>query len=282
MLPKTDYLKLKPMHINASPEDFKGNGTLGRYVFLTGCTSRAEKIAEHFQDRKQKKHQRGHNLYLGYIMDGNSKIDVAAISTGMGAASADIIFHELCILGAKRFLRVGTAGSLQSNFVKVGDVVIATAAVRDEDTSGNYMPSEFPATASIEMITAALEAAKNNERVHAGIIHSKGSFYAREIKCSFLKENEDYVQYLKKAGVLASEMECSILFILSSIMGFHLAEDFKLPQHKIITGAILAIVGTDEDAVCETQEAGQSIERAIDLAFETFKQLYVKEANIIK
>ncbi|MGA2654522.1 MAG: nucleoside phosphorylase [Gammaproteobacteria bacterium] len=281
MIPKHEYLKLKPLHINASSEDFEGNGGIGRYVFLVGCASRAEKIAQQFHNLKQKKHPRGHTLHTGHIESEHGNIDVAVISTGMGAASTDIIFHELCILGAKRFLRVGTAGSLQPHYIKIGDVVIATAAVRDEATSGNYIMLEFPATASIEMMTAALTAArnsKNREHIHAGIVHSKDSFYAREIKCSFMNENKDYMTYLKKAGVLVSEMECSIVFTLSSVIGFHLSEGFNVPHNKIISGAILAVVGTDEcEAISDTEKAAEAIESAIELAFNTFKALYKEE-----
>jgi uridine phosphorylase len=164
----------------------------------------------------------------------------------------------------------------------LGDVVIATAAVRDETTSGNYIMQEFPATASIEMMTAALTAARESsfhENIHAGIVHSKDSFYAREIKCSFMKDNMDYMSYLKKAGVLVSEMECSIVFTLSSIIGFHLSEGFNVPSNKIISGAVLAVVGDDEvEAIADSEKASLAIERAIDLGFDTFRALYRNES----
>ena len=51
---------------------------------------------------------RGHNVYLGKL----GEIDVGVCSTGMGAPSTDIIITELIRLGARRFLRIGTAGSV--------------------------------------------------------------------------------------------------------------------------------------------------------------------------
>lgn len=85
---------------------------------------------------------------------GREVIDVAVISTGMGCASADIIINELYLLGDKRFIRIGTAGSLQPTKIKVGDIVIPTAAVRDEDTSTNYIYREYPAIASLNIVNA--------------------------------------------------------------------------------------------------------------------------------
>nr|WP_280123922.1 hypothetical protein [Coxiella endosymbiont of Ornithodoros amblus] len=53
--------------------------------------------------------------------------------------------NELIYLGTKRFLRIGTAGSLQPQWIKTGDVVIATEAAWDEYTSSCYVDIGYSA-----------------------------------------------------------------------------------------------------------------------------------------
>ena len=45
-------------------------------------------------------------------------------------------------------------------YTRVGEKVIATGAVRYEGTSVQYMPIEFPAVASHDMVSALIESAK--------------------------------------------------------------------------------------------------------------------------
>ncbi|MHB1948369.1 MAG: phosphorylase family protein, partial [Gammaproteobacteria bacterium] len=142
----------KPHHINATPADLDGNNGIGRYIFLPGSEGRAKEIADRFDRVDVKHHQREHNLYLGTIKADGKKIDVAAIATGMGCPSTEIIVHELFNLGAKRFLRVGTSGSLQPGLIHAGDIINVQASVRDEDTTRHYAPLELPAISSLEFV----------------------------------------------------------------------------------------------------------------------------------
>src|SRR3990167_3178717 len=145
-----------PHHINVTADDLMGNNGIGRYILLPGSDGRAKQIAQYFNHVTIKPHSRGHNLYLGTLTTDSQSIDVATIASGMGCPSMEIILHELFSLGAKRFLRVGTAGSLQPNRVKMGDIIHVQASVRDEQTSSDYVPIEFPAVSSIEFAIPVL------------------------------------------------------------------------------------------------------------------------------
>merc|ERR1712137_1438515 len=122
----------------------------------------------------------------------------------MGCPSVDIVVTELIKLGAKRFIRVGTAGSLQPHTIRVGDVVIASAAVRDEGTSRHYAPIEFPAIAAPTMVQALKHAAgdvsqtsefmKSGSKIYCGIVHTKDSLYAREFgEGALVQSHKDYM-----------------------------------------------------------------------------------------
>lgn len=260
-----------PQHINATPQDLRGNQGIGRYLFLTGSDNRAKEISEHFDDKIVLPHGRQHNLYLGSITHQNDKIDVGAISTGMGGPSADIIINELIMMGARRFLRIGTAGSLQPDRIKVGSIVIATGAVRDDKASWDYIYREYPALASLEYLIAAGRA--NNHQpsaeIHFGIVHSKSSLYAREFHLSLMPENDNYMTTMRHAGVIASEMECAQLFTLSSLMSH------KLMPERILCGGILAIVGDHTSFSNEKEQVDAVISKTIRLGLDLTHEIYL-------
>lgn len=260
-------------HINATHEDFLGNDGIGRYLFLTGSDERARELSAYFSDVELRPHPRQHNLYLGTITnEHHDKIDVGAISTGMGGPSADIIINELIMLGARRLLRIGTAGSMQPDKIRVGSLVIATGAVRDDKASWDYIYKEYPALASMEFLIAVHRARDKNAfnfPVHFGIVHSKSSLYAREYNYSLLEENHSYMRTLRQAGVLASEMECAQLFILSSLMSRHLPQD-----QAILSGGILAIIGDDTSFTDNKDDISLTINNALQLGLCTVRELY--------
>lgn len=260
-----------PHHINATKEDLAGNGSIGRYIFLPGSDGRAKEISQHFTGVRVRTSARAHNLYLGTLECDGKQLDVASVSTGMGTPSLDIVVNELIKLGGRRFLRVGTAGSLQKRRIRIGDLIVATGAVRDENTSRLYVPPEYPALASMEMVEAARKAASRlglSSRTHYGLVHSKDSLFAREFKEGPMKaENSAYMKMLEDSGVLASEMESSHLFILASLFSH-----VNGPERDILAGTVLGIIG-DERPFGTPDEVEGAVASAIALALETVRVL---------
>lgn len=271
-----------PHHINATAEDLEGNNGIGRYIFLPGSDGRAQEIANHFSNLTVKHHHREHNLYLGTLKSDGKKIDVAAIASGMGCSSMEIILHELFNLGAKRFLRVGTAGTLQPNFVPVGSLVNVQASVRDDGTTRHYAPIELPAIASLELVTAILVAAekmKLGEELHTGIVHCKSSLYARQLAAGpRAPENQQYLSLLAQSGVLATEMETAALFIQTQLYNYQLMQAGDTPKNRVLAGAVLAIIGTI-DYLTNSPLATSAIQDSIALALETVKILATQEMD---
>jgi len=283
MIKNNEY---KPYHLNASADDLAGNNGIGRYILLPGSDGRAKEISKQFDQLTIKSHDRGHNLYLGTIVHKKKPIAVAAVSSGMGCPSMEIILHELFHLGGKRFLRLGTAGSLQPNLVKLGDLVNAQAAVRDEDTTDDYVPAGFPANASPECITAILEAAKLlglAGYLHTGLVHCKSSFYAREFGEGPKNQiNKNYINLLTKCGVLASEMETSALFILSQLYNYQLMQKGNGPAFRVLCGAILSIVADpahSTDPFATAAQSAKTITNMTNLSLETIRLLAEMDEN---
>lgn len=271
----------KPIHINATKDDLVGNNGIGRYIFLPGSDGRAKEIAGHFEHMSVKEHPRGHHLYLGTLAHNGRNIDVAAVSSGMGCPSMEIILHELFHLGGKRFLRVGTAGSLQPERVKLRDIIDVQATVRDEDTTLGYMPREVPAVASFEMISAIDIAAKKlglADQLHIGTVHCKSSFYAREFSAGpSASVNDAYIDLMSQCGVLASEMETATLFIQSELYHHQLQSKGTGPTYRVLSGAILGIMAIPPHHFEPPETAGIINKRSIQLALETIKTLFESE-----
>ena len=271
--------KFTPHHMNATVVDLAGNNGIGRYILLPGSDGRAQEIAQSFNHLQVKQHPRGHHLYMGTIDCDGKPIDMAAISSGMGSPSMEIILHELFNLGGRRFLRIGTAGSLQTKSVKLGNIINVQASVRDEHTTVHYAPLSVPAIASFEFVLAILRSAKKLgmlDLVHTGIVHSKSAYYAREFGAGPQAEkNRAFIHLLTECGVLASEMETAALFIQSQLYNYQLMQAGVGPANRVLSGAILGVVSTPPDQYEFASEEKSTIQQLIKLAFETIRALAV-------
>lgn len=211
-------------------------GDVGKYVLLPGDPFRTDMLAKKLDNASVVAHNREHKTWTGYL-DGEK---VSITSTGMGGPSAAIAIEELIHCGAETFIRIGTAGRMTdsvSNKEWVG--LIATAAIRDEGTTRQYIPIEYPAVANREVVNALVKAAKdNNFAFGEGIVHCKDSFYAQHDpdslpNATFLKTRWEAWE---KGNTKASEMETAALFVLSTI-------------RNVRSGAILAFGSMNEETV---------------------------------
>lgn len=268
-------------HINATSSDLKGNNGIGRYIFLPGSDGRAKQIANRFDNMTVKEHPRGHHFYMGTLTHEGHKIDVASIASGMGTPSMEIILHELFYLGGKRFLRVGTAGTLQPAYVKVGDIVNVQASVRDEQTTLDYAPPGVPAIASLQYIQSVLAAAQSlqiENRIHTGVVHCKSSLYARELGLGpRAMENKMYQDQLIQCGIIATEMETAALFIQSQIYDYQLRLYGNELCHRVLSGAILGVIADPLKHFDVINNNADTINCMIELALQTVKELFMIE-----
>ncbi len=205
-------------HINVSA------GEVGKYCILPGDPARCERIAAMLERPYHVSTNREYNIWNGYLGDEL----VTVCSTGIGGPSAAIAAEELAACGAKTLIRVGTCGGIATK-VRAGDIVIASAAVRQDGTSHEYAPPEFPAVSGTDALFALCSAAKRqNVSYHVGVVQSKDSFYGQhspERMPTSGALNEKW-QAWKRLGVLASEMEASTLFTVGAALGLEVGAVF--------------------------------------------------------
>lgn len=248
-------IKEKMYHINLSKNDLEG----AKYAILPGDPTRVGSIAKYLENPKKIGQNREYTSYLGTIK--NEKVLV--ISTGMGGPSTAICVEELAQIGITHIIRVGTSGGMQLD-VSAGDVVIATGAIRQEGTSKEYLPIEFPAVADLDVTIALREAAKEQELTyHTGVVQCKDSFYGQHsperMPVSYELENK-WNAWIK-GGALCSEMETASLFTVSSTLRLH-------------AGAILLVIWNQErEKQGLPQEECFDTDRAIKVAINAIKKL---------
>jgi uridine phosphorylase len=198
-------------HIQLKP------GDVGRYVLLPGDPGRCERIAAYFDDPRFVARNREYTTYTGTLL--GEKVSV--VSTGIGCPSTAIAVEELIKIGADTFIRVGTSGGMQPE-TRTGDIAIVTAAIRDEGTSRQYLPLEFPAVADVDVVRAMCSGAKKlGVPYRVGITHSKDSFYG-EVEMERMPLADRLEMRWKawvQGGAICSEMESSTIFILASLNG---------------------------------------------------------------
>ena len=91
-------------------------------------------------------------------------------STGIGCPSAAIAIEELNAVGVETVIRCGTTGALQSG-IEIGDMVVATAAAKEEGTTKRYESAVYPAAPDYDVLSALVDAAEaNDEDIHVGPI----------------------------------------------------------------------------------------------------------------
>jgi len=169
----------------------------------------------------------------------------------------------LAKIGAETFIRVGTTGALQPD-IEIGDIIIATAAVRADGTTRSYLPVEYPAVANFDVVSALLQASRNMKKeVHLGIVLTSDSYYG---------ESSEAIRRFSEANVLSIEMECSAIFTLAGLKAMR-------------SGAILAVdsniirgIRKGEFELGEkTGELDERVQRAIEdeirIAIEAVKLL---------
>ena len=243
----------RQMHIQLLPED------VGRYCIVPGDPGRCEKIARYLENAREVGRNREYVTFTGTLF--GEKVSIC--STGIGGPSTAIAIEELVACGADTFIRIGTCGGIATQ-VEGGHVVVAASSVRQEGTTREYMPIEYPATASYDVVTALREGAKRCGLVaHTGVVQSKDSFYGQHSPGRMPVSGELLAKWeaWKRGGVLASEMESAALFVVAAVLNAR-------------AGAIFHVIWNQERALAGLQNPEfHDSEPAIQAAVEGLKAL---------
>lgn len=223
------------------------------YALLPGDPARIDRITPFLSDVRELAFNREYRSISGTYKD----IRVLAVSTGIGGCSAGIAVEELARIGVKAMIRIGSCGAMQPG-IRLGDLILAAGAVRDDGASQAYVDLRYPAVADTELLNACLTSARGNHfPCHVGIVHSHESFY--------IDDNEEQKQFWAKKGVLCADMETAALFTIGRLRGIKAA---SILNNVVISGTDTA--GGIGGYVDGEQDAAQGEKNEILTALEAF------------
>lgn len=186
-------------HIGASP------GDIAPTVLISGDPLRAQYVAGQMLEGVH-----GYNQIRGMLgFTGTYRgTRVSVQGTGIGIPSTAIYVHELIReYGVKRIIRIGTCGALQPE-LRLDQIILASHAYTDSGTHLLYYPDHTtPAAATPSLLDSARKKADSlSISVLEGAVFSTDLFY-----------HEDMHRWdrWKQQGILAIEMETSILYALA-------------------------------------------------------------------
>jgi 5'-methylthioadenosine phosphorylase len=184
----------KPVHLEATavPEN----------MLIVGDPDRAAYLADELlDDPRLINKKRGYYIYEGSFNSRPVGIGVHYV----GGPTTAVFVEELAMIGAKRIVRLGTAGSLCEN-VKLGDVIVPPSA--GHATIGGllrqYAPQGVPPLYHTPSLVIRLYNAIRGKGLNPIIspVVSSDAFYA---------EDKGFASYWCSRNVVAVEMECSTL-----------------------------------------------------------------------
>lgn len=209
----------KHLHIMAE------EGAIAETVLLPGDPMRAKYIAENYlEDAVCYNTVRGMYGYTGTYK--GKRISVQG--TGMGLPSHSIYVNELIqFYGAKRLIRVGTAGSI-NNDVKVRDIVLAQSACTNSGINRRrFKGLDYAPTANFDLLLKAYNVAKEKGAdVKVGSVLSSDLFY---------DDTNQGIAMWSDYGVLAIEMETAELYTVAAKHGVEALSVLTISDH-ILTG----------------------------------------------
>lgn len=256
--------------INKQPHILCSKKDISPIVLLPGDPARSKLIGEKYLDKARFiASYREFTTYSGFYKN----VPITVTSTGIGCPSTAIAVEELINLGTKILIRVGTCGGALRKGILPGSIIIPTACIREEGTTREYIPYQFPAVGNFEVIKTLEETAKKmNYPYFVGINRTHDAFYgqARNIKewgSPFLDPRMKDWNY----PVISSEMETSALYIISLLRGVKAGavlavNSYPEPLREIVKGKVKFSTPFTH---LTTKEAVKSVDRAIMTALET-------------
>lgn len=242
-------------HVGFGPSDLEEGTSI---ALLSGDPGRSELIAtEHLTDMRVLSRNRGLDAFAARLPGG---APVVCATSGMGAPSLSIVVNELVQLGIRTVIRVGTAGSIQDH-VRIGSVVVGSAAVANQGAARDIAPPEFPSAADPWLTVALAEAARGlGVDHHVGVMASTDTFFEGQERSEssanpfLLRRLRGLIDEYRALGVLNFEMEAATLFTMGLV-------------YRFAAGAVVGIVAERTEAEQPDLAAkGTAVENAARVA----------------
>lgn len=227
-----------------------------RYAIMPGDPERVERIKLFLENPIDLAYNREFKSCSGFYKG----VKIMVVSSGIGGASTAIAVEELKNIGVETLIRIGSCGALQKK-IKLGELIIAKGAVREDGTSAAYAPKSYPAIADPLVLMSLIESAKElNLTYHLGLIRSHDALYA--------DNGSELETYWRQKGVLGSDMETSALFVVGGIRNLKTASVLNVvveSEENLEQGINNYVQGENETLLGEKNEIIIALEAIVKL-----------------
>jgi uridine phosphorylase len=150
-----------------------------------------------------------------WVHVGKYKAKNVAMVVGAGSPHCAVrVEHLRQYFGVHTIIRIGTCGGLQKRQMQ-GDVILPTAAIRQEGTSACYIEGNWPAAADFSLNRKIADhLASDNIPHHIGLQWTTDGR---------MVEDDATVSRYSKNGVLGVDMDTSALFVVSALRKIKIA-----------------------------------------------------------
>ena len=214
-------------------------------ALVVGDPHRVAMATQHLDDVEEVGHVREYVTCTGRF----EGVEVTVSSHGVGAGGAGVCFEELGRAGVTRLIRAGTCGGLQPDVVD-GDLVVGTAAVRDDGLSERLAPLAWPATADPTLtLTLASSATTSSRTTHTGVVYTSAGFYPNP------DDAEERWRPYHRLGALAIEMEFAPMLVIAQRHGIAASGIFAVDGNLLHAEADMSDYDPDRAIVTEAKAA---------------------------
>ncbi len=179
-------------------------GALGRVALVPGPRDRAAKLRRALESPRKTFSFQGYEMHTGTL--GAQRVTVG--NGGRYSPDTAITTELLCAGGVETLVRVGSCGSLQET-VKLGDIVIATGAVRGDGATPRYVSEDF-ATLAHPRVTEALARAADSlgAPVHRGQVFTTDALF---------RETPELLAELERQRITAIDMVTAAFLTVAQV-----------------------------------------------------------------
>ncbi len=159
--------------------------------------------------------------YGGFIEGYNADIGgthVSVFNSRVGSPAASDCAYYLRFTPCRCIVYTGLIGALQSH-VRIGDLIVPTAALRGEGSSRYFIEESYPAVADFGLLRA-MSSTLDEVYFYSDIGIHYGPIYTTD---SFAAETREFIELWQSRNLLGIEMETSVIYVIASLFGMRAA-----------------------------------------------------------
>ena len=180
------------------------------------------------------------------------------LNSRVGSPVASDCTYYLRFTPCRSIIFTGLIGALQPN-IRVGDIIVPTAALRGEGASRYFVDEAYPAVADftlLRIISTVLEKTftYSGAGLHYGPIYTTDAFAA---------ETKEFLEEWSEKRLLGIEMETSAIYVLASLYGIKAASIHIVSDNPIAKKSFFDKLNEEE-----IERRGKSYDLLLDALVE--------------